>query len=105
MNIRYPLLFALLLPLGWSCAALSGKASPWMMEKLKVHAAFDMQCSEAQLTTIETGTWSYGVRGCDKQAIYLMQSCNQMTHACTFLRNGEIRKIEGEAGDRASKQN
>lgn len=78
----------------WSCAAFTGKADTWMMDKLKTHAAFDMQCTEDKLSTTETGTWTYGVRGCGKQAIYAMQACNQMTHQCTFLRNGGISEVD-----------
>ncbi|MCP4678937.1 MAG: hypothetical protein GY854_26300 [Deltaproteobacteria bacterium] len=80
-----------------SCAGFTGKASPWMMEKLVKHAAFDMQCTEDQLQTQETGTWTYGVRGCSKQAVYKMHACNQMTRQCTFERNGEISETESSA--------
>jgi len=85
------------LPLGWSCAAFTGQASPWMMDKLKVQAAFDLQCTEDKVTTTETGTWTYGVRGCEKQAVYVMRACNQLSHQCTFLRNGEIVRLDPPA--------
>lgn len=56
----------------------------------------DLGRTEDRLSTVETATWTYGVRGCEKQGIYVMQSCNQMTRQCTFIRNGEIARVEGQ---------
>lgn len=98
--MKRPILMGALL-LATACAGLQ-KASPWMMDRLKAHAAFDMQCTEARLTAVETGSFTYGVRGCDKQAIYLMQACNRLTETCTFTRNGEIRPVDAAATSSAS---
>ncbi len=66
-----------------------------MMVELKKQASFDMNCAAADLNTIETGQYRYGVRGCGRQATYVMQACNRLSHACTYIMNSPVSDIPG----------
>lgn len=78
------------------CAGPSANA-PWMMDQLRKQASFDMNCPEKQLSTVETGQFRYGVRGCDRQATYLMQMCNTSTEKCTYSLNTPVSDVPGVA--------
>jgi hypothetical protein len=78
-------------------------APPMPSNKLRAQAAFDLQCGKDQLqfTAIGEQHWyagirSWGVRGCEKQASYVVtpHDCAVGSDACNWVLNSPIQKTQ-----------
>lgn len=68
MNPRRPLMAAVLA----ACPALACASAEQFQGLVKERAAFDLQCESSSLEVTELPGAAYGVRGCGKQATYII---------------------------------
>jgi len=59
------------IPVFTGCGVGMARFDAIMMEKVRTKAAFDLQCSEGQLTVSKIDNGSYGAVGCGKRAAYV----------------------------------
>ena len=72
-----------------ACVSASAGGS-WRNDELKRQAASDLACTRDALSTYESSSQAYSVRGCGKRALYRLQNCNRVTRECRFVLEGEI---------------
>jgi hypothetical protein len=75
--------------LGFVPPAMSLLGCGATQEQLVRRAAFDLNCSESQISVVELDDRSRGVSGCGKKAVYL-ESCttqNRERSSCTWVLN------------------
>lgn len=84
--------FALVTFAGCCCSALYTTAGA-SSEQLLARAAFDLECSENELSVVELDERTRGVRGCERQATYVetCQRYGDMGHkeGCSWVLNTE----------------
>ena len=81
MIIRSFLLVSLGVLSSQGCSVGALKFDQIMEEKVSKKAAFDFECSEAELNVIKIDSGSYGVIGCGKKATYVGVNNACSTHA------------------------
>ncbi len=71
---------------------LAGCSATLMVPTVQTRAAFDLSCSKDNLNIIKLGGGSYGVRGCGKQATYVVDGpCGlENDQRCTAELNSEV---------------
>ena len=72
-----------------ACAG-AAQGGNWRVDQLKQQAAQDLTCERDALSTYESASQQYSVRGCGKRARYRLQSCNRVTRECIYVLEGAV---------------
>ncbi len=72
-----------------ACAG-AAQGGNWRVDELKRQAAQDLACTSDALSTYESASQQYSVRGCGKRALYRLQTCNRVTRECMYVLEGPV---------------